>query len=160
MLTKGLTQSGLCSEGIFGWGTLRAQARSCWLRSRCNGQRQILSRPRICELGRHPRRARWISTPTTFACLWLHLWGTHSLQHVENTILPTNSLSLISLLKKKKMELSKKPEIKDVARPTLLGTSGVREGPVIREGITVMRSMLFSSANSQAVFSANVLDSG
>lgn len=52
------------------------------------------------------------------------------------------------------------PVIKDIAKPTLLGTSGVREGPAIREGITVMRSMLFSSANFQAAFSASVLEAG
>lgn len=59
-----------------------------------------------------------------------------------------------------KFILVTKPVIKHVARPTLLGISGVREGPVIREGITVMSSMPFSLANVQAVFSASVFDTG
>lgn len=56
--------------------------------------------------------------------------------------------------------VTKLPESKHAARPTLLGISGVREGPDMREGITVMRSTLFSLANFQAVFSASVLDTG
>ena len=42
----------------------------------------------------------------------------------------------------------------------LLGTSEVREEPAIRVGMTVIRSMLFSSANFQAAFSASVLEAG
>lgn len=50
--------------------------------------------------------------------------------------------------------------MRDMARLALLGMSGVREGPAIRLGITVMRSMLFSSANFHAAFSASVFDTG
>lgn len=48
----------------------------------------------------------------------------------------------------------------EVARFTLLGTSEVREGPAMRVGTTEMRSMLFSSENFQAAFSAKVLERG
>lgn len=44
--------------------------------------------------------------------------------------------------------------------PILVGMSGVREGPAVRVGITIMRSMLFSSANSNAAFSDSVLEAG
>jgi len=50
--------------------------------------------------------------------------------------------------------------MRDVARPTLDGMSGVREGPVVRVGITVMRSSSFSSANFHAAFSASALETG
>ena len=50
--------------------------------------------------------------------------------------------------------------IRDVDRATLLGMSGVREEPVIREGIMVTKSILFSSANFKAVFSASVFEAG
>lgn len=52
------------------------------------------------------------------------------------------------------------PVMRDVARPTLDGMSGVREGPVVRVGIIVMRSMWFSSANFHAAFSASALETG
>ena len=52
------------------------------------------------------------------------------------------------------------PVINDIARFMLSGICGVKEGPVMRLGMTVMRSMLFSSANFQAAFSASVLDAG
>ena len=50
--------------------------------------------------------------------------------------------------------------IKDMARPILLGTSEVAEGPAMSVGMTVMRLMLFSSANFHAAFSASVFDTG
>lgn len=52
------------------------------------------------------------------------------------------------------------PVMKDMERYKLLGGSERREFPAISAGITATRSMLFSSANSQAVFSANILEIG
>ena len=52
------------------------------------------------------------------------------------------------------------PVSKHAARHMLLGTSEVREAPVIKLGTTVMRSMLFSCANFHAVLSASVLETG
>lgn len=50
------------------------------------------------------------------------------------------------------------PVINDMANSVLDGTSWVSEGPAIRVGITLTRSMPFSSANFHAALSASVLD--
>jgi len=50
------------------------------------------------------------------------------------------------------------PVIRDVAKTTLVGMSRVIEGPVVRVGNTVMRSMWFSSANFHAAFSSSALE--
>jgi len=50
--------------------------------------------------------------------------------------------------------------MKDIERDKLLGGSERREFPAISAGITVTRLILFSFANSQAVFSANTFEIG
>lgn len=53
------------------------------------------------------------------------------------------------------------PVIKDMERDKLLGGGTERrEFPAMSAGITVTRSILFSSANLQAAFSANIFEIG
>lgn len=59
-----------------------------------------------------------------------------------------------------RMKIIYGPVNKHVARPMLPGTSGVKEGPAIKGGITVTRLRLFSFANFQASLSARVLETG
>lgn len=53
VLKRGLTQWGLGSWDIFCSGTLQAQEHRYLQRSICTDQKQILSLPKIYELGRH-----------------------------------------------------------------------------------------------------------
>lgn len=142
----------LCTRGIVCWGTLRAQEHWYWQHSRCSGQKQILSPPKIYGHGRHPPHVQWRLNLRAFACLSDRLRGIHFLQkwwYAINTPIFTIACILSS---------GSVPVIKVAARATLLGISGVREGPLMRLGMTVMRSMLFSWANFQAALSAKVLD--